>query len=154
MRYCHSTNFSLLLKAPNVWPAAVPEGHIQVGWRFKFPDEVSSKCATLIIGACRNYKMSSDIYCYCQRCLVLKVGDVMVKISHDGSYLDMIGRSRITHGSKQALNMTWFILAQFFYVTDMLLQNYSGLSPEVTNYVPTKGGKRYQMVDCRIEINS
>ncbi|KAK3728436.1 hypothetical protein QZH41_009482, partial [Actinostola sp. cb2023] len=127
-------------KTPNIWPSAVPEGHIQVGWRFKFPDEISSKCSTLIIGSCRNFKMSSDIYCYCQRCLVLKVGDVMVKISRDGSYLDMIGRSKITHGSKQALNMTWFILAQFFYVTDTLLQNYSGLSPEIM--VPLYGCSR------------
>ncbi|XP_048582483.1 uncharacterized protein LOC5520491 [Nematostella vectensis] len=127
-------------ESPNVWPKAVPEGHIQVGWRFKFPDEVSAECSTLVIAACRNYKMNSELHGYWERGLILKVGDVLVKISREAAFLDVIGRCKITHGSKQALNMTWYNLAQFFYVADTLLSNYSGLSPEIM--VPIEGCSR------------
>lgn len=71
------------------------------------------------------------MHAYWQTGMVLKVGNVFVRFARDSLTLDLIGRCKITHGSKQALNMTWFVLAQFYYVIEMLLRNYKGVCPEV-----------------------
>jgi len=63
---------------------------------------------------------------------ILKVGPVTVRISRDNTTLDVIGRCKITDGSKQALIMTWIVLTKYFYVNETLLMNYKGICPEVS----------------------
>ena len=127
-----STISSLLPDQQNaVWPSSLPDRHIQVGWRYKFPDPLSADLCTLLMGACRNLKKSSEIHGYWQTGLVMKVGSVSVHFAYHNSTLDVIGRCRITHGSKQALNVTWCVLCQFCYVIEVLLSNCKGICPEV-----------------------
>jgi len=52
-------------------------------------------------------------------------------MSRDDSTLDVIGRCKVTNGSKQALNMMWFVLAKFFYGIETLLMNFKGICPMV-----------------------
>ena len=89
------------------------------------------ECSTLFIGACSNLKPSCEICAYWNAGAILRVGHVTVRMSRDSATLDVIGRCKITNGSKQALNMTWFVLAKFFYVIETLMLNYKGLCPEV-----------------------
>lgn len=87
--------------------------------------------APLLIGACANLKPSGELCCYWNSGAILKIGPVTVRISRDNATVDVIGRCKITDGSKQALIMTWVVLAKYFYVNETLLMNYKGISPEV-----------------------
>ena len=87
--------------------------------------------AALLIGACANLKPSCEMCSYWNSGAILKVGPVTVRISRDNTTLDVIGRCKITDGSKQALIMTWVVLAKYFYVNEALLMNYKGICPEV-----------------------
>ena len=85
----------------------------------------------MLIGACANLKPSCEICAYWNSGVILKVGPVIVRMSRDDSTLDVIGRCKVTNGSKQALNMTWFVLAKFFYGIETLLMNFKGICPMV-----------------------
>ena len=103
-----------------------------MGWRYNFHDHVTvDSIAPLLIGACANLKPSCEILSYWNSGAILKVGPVTVKISRDNTTLNVIGRSKITDGSKQALIMTWIVLAKYFHVNETLLMNYKGTCPEV-----------------------
>lgn len=116
-----------------VWPESLAEGHIQIGWRYKFRDRVTADCVTpLFIGACTNLKPSCELCAYWNSGAILKIGPVNVRMSLDDSTMDVIGRCKITDGSKQALIMTWVVLAKYFYVIETLLSNYKGICPEVS----------------------
>lgn len=114
-----------------MWPSSLPESNIQVGWRYKFRDHVTVDCTKMLIGACANLKPSSEICAYWNSGVILKVGPVTVRMSRDDSTLDVIGRCKVTNGSKQALNMMWFVLAKFFYGIETLLMNFKGICPMV-----------------------
>lgn len=124
-----------------IWPKSQTEGHIQVGWRYKFRDRVTvGSVMPLFIGACANLKPSCELCTYWNSGVILKIGPVIVRMSCDDTTVDMIGRCKITDGSKQALIMTWVVLAKYFYVFETLLTNYKGICPEVT--VPIFGCNR------------
>ncbi|XP_074610204.1 uncharacterized protein LOC141864376 isoform X2 [Acropora palmata] len=128
-------------KDTTIWPESLAEGHIQVGWRYKFRDRPTADCVTpLFIGACANLKPSCELCAYWNSGAILKIGPVNVRMSLDDSTMDVIGRCKITDGSKQALIMTWVVLAKYFYVIETLLSNYKGICPEVT--VPIFGCNR------------
>lgn len=128
------------LKDTTVWPSSPPDGTIQVGWRYKFRDLVTVDCTKMLIGACANLKPSCEVCAYWNSGVILKVGPVTVRMSRDNSTLDVIGRCKVTNGSKQALNMMWFVLAKFFYGIETLLMNFKGVCPMVL--VPIIGCNR------------
>ena len=88
-------------------------------------------CTRMLVGACANLKPSCEICAYWNSGVILKVGPVTVRMSRDSSTLDVIGRCKVTNGSKQALNMMWFVLAKFFYCIETLLMNFKGICPTV-----------------------
>ena len=154
----HSSSFDsgvMLLPPPQniskVWPSSVSENFVQVAWQYRFPDPVSADCSAIIIAACRNFKKSCDINCYWQHGIVLGVGHVVVRISREGDNLDVIGRSEVTNGSKQALNMTWYVLAQFLYVIETHLSNYLGMCPEVSDVIFIMHGLYRAWKVCKFE---
>lgn len=88
-------------------------------------------CTKMLIGACANLKPSCEVSAYWNSGVILKVGPVTVRMSRNNSTLDVIGRCKVTNGSKQALNMMWFVLAKFFYGIETLLMNFKGVCPMV-----------------------
>lgn len=88
----------------------------------------------MLVGACANLKPSCEICAYWNSGVILKVGPVTVRMSRDNSTLDVIGRCKVTNGSKQALNMMWFVLAKFFYCIETLLMNFKGICPTVSEW--------------------
>lgn len=116
----------------SVWPSSLPDSTIQVGWRYKFRDLVTVDCTKMLVGACANLKPSCEVCAYWNYGVILKVGPVTVRMSRENSTLDVIGRCKVTNGSKQALNMMWFVLAKFFYGIETLLMNFKGVCPMVS----------------------
>ena len=107
--------------------------------------------APLLIGACANLKPSCEMCSYWNSGAILKVGPVTVRISRDNTTLDVIGRCKITDGSKQALIMTWVVLAKYFYVNEALLMNYKGICPEV---IRTASLPRFLIKEINASINT
>lgn len=121
--YC----FFFIFQDVIVWFSFFLEGNIQVGWCYKFCDYVIVDCIKMLIGVCVNLKLFCEICVYWNLGVILKVGFVIVRMLCDDLILDVIGWCKVINGSKQVLNMMWFVLVKFFYGIEILLMNFKGI---------------------------